>query len=95
MVIAFGMLGGVAIFSSILGNFIEMISKVRSFSDDYEDFDRLDKFFGTIKHFNRGTDTEIGLRKQIEDYFVYRWVSYKNLALGQDDENILGRLNDK
>ena len=85
LLIAFGMLGGVAIFSSILGNFIEMLDTVKSFSEDYQDFDRLNKFIGAIKHFNNNIDMEIGLRKQIEEYFEHRWISYKNLGLGEDD----------
>ena len=95
LLIAFGMLGGVAIFSSILGNFIEMLDTVKSFSADYQDFDRLNKFFGAINHFNNGTDIEIGLRRQIEDYFEHRWISYKNLGLGEDDATFHEQLNEE
>ena len=36
--IAFGMLVGVAIFSSILGNFIEMLEKIQDFQTQYEEY---------------------------------------------------------
>jgi hypothetical protein len=92
--IAFGMLGGIAIFSTILGNFIEMLDVIKDFSNDYEDFCKLNQFFGMIKKFNRGTEVELTLRKRIENYFEYRWLNYKNQALGPEDEQIHGQLNE-
>ena len=51
---SFGMLLGVAVFSSILGNFIEMFDKIKETNKDYEDGIRLLRFFDMFKVFNNG-----------------------------------------
>ena len=38
---AFGMLLGVAIFSSILGNFIDMLDNIKDFQKDFEEGNKL------------------------------------------------------
>ena len=49
---AFILLFGVAIFSYIMGNFIEILQQFKKFHEDLEDGDNLMKFFGTLKKFN-------------------------------------------
>lgn len=49
---AFILLSGVAIFSYIMGNFIQILEEMKAFARDLEDADNLAKFFGTMKHFN-------------------------------------------
>jgi len=51
---AFGMLFGVAIFSVIMGNFIEMLTKIEDFNEETNEGDKLARFFGILKAFNRG-----------------------------------------
>jgi hypothetical protein len=51
---AFGMLFGVAIFSVIMGNFIDMLDVIKDFSEDFNEGEDLAKFFGILKAFNRG-----------------------------------------
>jgi len=82
------MLGGVAIFSSVLGDFIEMFDVIKDIQEDYQEFSKLNQFFGLIKNFNRGNEIDLDLRKEIERYFEYRWFNYKNLALGEDDKDV-------
>jgi len=49
---AFMLLSGVAIFSYIMGNFIEILDKYRMFNQEIEDGDQLSRFFGTMFQFN-------------------------------------------
>ena len=51
---SFGMLLGVAIFSSILGNFIEMFDKMKEVDKEYEDGINLLRFFDLFRTFNYG-----------------------------------------
>jgi potassium voltage-gated channel Eag-related subfamily H protein 8 len=52
IVTGFMLLFGVAIFSYIMGNFIEILSEFKEFHQEIGDGDNLSKFFGTLKHFN-------------------------------------------
>lgn len=46
--ISFGLLFGVAIFSYIMGQFIDIMSKIEAFTADNGDDDNLNKFFGVL-----------------------------------------------
>lgn len=50
--IAFGLLMGVAIFSVIMGHFMEMIDQYKEYKSTNDQGDELSRFFGTLKHFN-------------------------------------------
>lgn len=50
--IALVLLFGVAIFSYIMGNFQEILSQFKSYNDEIEEGDRLNKFFGVLVKFN-------------------------------------------
>lgn len=54
------------------------------------------KFFGILKTFNRGDLIKIELKKEIEDFFDYKWIKEKNHAL-QDPEydNLVMQLPDE
>jgi len=52
MCTSFMLLFGVAIFSYIMGNFIEILSEFKEFHKEIDDGDNLSKFFGTLKYFN-------------------------------------------
>ena len=70
---SFVLLFGVAIFSLFMGTFIEMIEKYKEVERDLEDGDGLAKFFGVFKSFNGNVDIKLELKRQIEEYFDYRW----------------------
>jgi hypothetical protein len=53
------LLFGVAIFSYIMGNFIEILSEFKEFHKELDDGDNLSKFFGTLKYFNGQMDIDI------------------------------------
>ena len=87
---AFILLFGVAIFSYIMGNFIEMLSDWKTLEADLDDGDNLSKFFGLIKYFNGNMDLEVGLKKRIEDHFDNKWEFDRNQAIDDEHErNIL------
>ena len=53
------LLFGVAIFSYIMGNFIEILSEFKEFHKEIDDGDNLSRFFGTLKYFNGQKDIEL------------------------------------
>lgn len=83
-VCAFILLFGVAIFSYIMGNFISILDQFKDFNKDLDDGDGLAKFFGVMSHFNGGKPVELTLKRQIEDYFDYKWKFDKNIAFSND-----------
>jgi hypothetical protein len=67
------MVGGVMVFSYIMGNFVEMLKSYEIMNSDIDDGDNLSKFFGLIKKYNKGKDIKPELKKKIEAYFEFRW----------------------
>ena len=59
---AFMLLCGVAIFSYIMGNFIDILDKYRVFNQEIEDGEGLSKFFGTLFQFNN----KVNMKKDLE-----------------------------
>lgn len=70
---AFLLLFGVAIFSLFMGVFIEIIDKYRAVNADLDQGDLLARFFGMLRHFNGDVEIKIELKREIEEYFTYRW----------------------
>jgi len=68
---AFILLFGVAIFSYIMGNFIEILQQFKKFHEDLEDGENLMKFFGTLKKFNNQEHIKLELKQKIENHFDY------------------------
>lgn len=67
--IAFGLLFGVAIFSYIMGEFIDMISNMDQYDDMAgDDGSELSRFFGILRNFNYNEDIDINLRREIEAF---------------------------
>lgn len=77
---AFILLFGVAIFSIIMGNFIEILGSFQQFNAGLDDGDNLTKFFGTIQKFNKMESIGLSLKVEIESYFAYKWDNDKNQA---------------
>ena len=67
------LVGGVMIFSYIMGNFITMINSYKSMNGDFDEYEKLSKFFGLMKEFNKGKDIDKNFKAKIEEYFTYRW----------------------
>lgn len=60
------LLFGVAIFSYIMGNFIQILDEFKSYNKELDQGDELNKFFGVLKHFNGDKEYELSHKKQIE-----------------------------
>ena len=92
-VTAFILLFGVAIFSYIMGNFIDILAEFKEFNKDIGDGDSLSQFFGTMKYFNGQKMIEDSLKRQIEDLFEYRWRTDRLAAFKEDhDLNLFTQL---
>ena len=86
---AFILLFGVAIFSYVIGYFIEILESIRSFSNLGEDFgEELVLFLGTLRKFNFNYPIELHLRLQIEKYFAYRYKNDKNRDTRGDGKSL-------
>lgn len=83
---AFILLFGVAIFSIVLGNLIDILGAFKEFHKDIGDGEALSQFFGTIKYFNNEQSLDLKLQNQIEELFNYRWANDKLAALSQDED---------
>ena len=88
-VCAFILLFGVAIFSYIMGNFISILDQFKDFNKELDDGDGLSKFFGVIWKFNGDRELNLTLKRQIEDYFDYKWKFDKNIAFSSDSDRAI------
>ena len=70
---AFILLFGVAIFSYIMGNFINILELMQAYNASLDDGDNLSKFFGVVQKFNYDKPLEHSLKSKIEAHFDYRW----------------------
>ena len=70
---SFILISGVAMFSFLMGNFIDILGTYQDLNADFDDGDTLSKFFGTMKHFNDGDEINTQLKKDIENFFDYYW----------------------
>lgn len=87
------LLVGVAIFSYIMGNFIEILISIQDLNADFDDGENLSKWFGLIKRFNSSRSISIDLKLKIEEYFDYRWINDKNQAVScETDIKLLEQL---
>lgn len=59
VIISAAMLFGVAVFSYIMGNFVEVLNDFKNFDADLDQGDELSKFIGVLKKFNGGRDIDI------------------------------------
>ena len=75
---AFMLLFGVAIFSYIMGVFIEILSQYQAVTAAIDDYENLSKFFGLIKHFHKGRPINDKFKSEIERFFSYKWVNDHN-----------------
>ena len=53
---------GVSIFSLIMGDFIQIVDQLKSFNEDIDEGEELQKFFGLLEFFNNNKDINTKLR---------------------------------
>ena len=90
---SFMLLFGVAIFSYVMGNFIEILSEFKEFHKEIDDGDNLSRFFGILKYFNGQKYIDINLKEKIEIHFDYRWKTDKLAGFtDEEDKNLIVQL---
>ena len=87
--VALLLLFGVAIFSYIMGNFIEILEGIKLMNASFDDGDNLSKFFGLIRNYNGNSEMDQNLKIQIEDFFDYKWNMDLNMAVETEEETKL------
>jgi len=88
--IAFGLMFGVAIFSYVMGQFIQVVDTFSAFNQVGEEGDELARFFGVLLHFNNYEEYDLSKKRQIEHYFDYRWDQDKYKVINPTkDQNFL------
>ena len=73
------LLFGVAIFSYIMGNFIEIVNKSYNIDADLDEGDNLNKFFGLLEKFNQGPINQ-ELMTSMQKFFDFKWKMNRNIA---------------
>jgi len=89
LLVAFILLFGVLIFSYVMGNFIEILDTFKSINAEVEDGDKLSRFFGNLKQFNKGRSIDHDMKIRIEDFMDYRWSNNKNNAITSAEDNAI------
>jgi hypothetical protein len=81
IVTTFILLVGVATFSYIMGQFIDILMNLQSVTADNEDSENLSKWLGLLAHFNKSSPLPKDMTKRFEHYFEYYWANDKNYAI--------------
>jgi potassium voltage-gated channel Eag-related subfamily H protein 8 len=90
---SFILLFGVAVFSFIMGNFIEMLMEFKVVTADNEDNASLTRWFGLLARFNKGRPLSKEMQFKIDDYFNYYWANDRNYAMrSEEDKRFLSEL---
>ena len=76
--IALALLFGVAIFSYIMGNFIEILDSFKLLTAEIGEGEKLAQFFGILRKFNRNKEVDLQLRREIEKFLQYKWDTDSN-----------------
>ena len=87
IVTTFILLVGVACFSYIMGQFIDILMNLQNVTADNEDSENLSKWLGLLAHFNRSSPLPKSMTKKYERYFEYYWANDKNYAIKSVEDN--------
>ena len=85
----FVLLFGVMIFSSMMGNFIDIIQVFSNLDQEFEDAPNLSRFLGTLQYFNNGKVLKEDTQQKIIDYFAHKWSFDDNLAVQTPEDYML------
>ena len=84
---------GVACFSYIMGQFIDILLNIQQVTADNEDSENLSKWLGLLKHFNKNHPLPKEMTKRFETYFEYYWANDKNYAIKDEaDQRFMSEL---
>jgi potassium voltage-gated channel Eag-related subfamily H protein 8 len=77
---------GVAAFSFIMGNFIDMLMEFKTVTAENEDHIGLSRFFSLLSRFNSGHPLPKDMMRKIEKYFDYYWARDLNYAMKSESD---------
>jgi hypothetical protein len=77
---------GVASFSFIMGNFIDMLMEFKTVTAENEDHIGLSRFFSLLARFNSGHPLPKDMMRKIEKYFEYYWARDLNYAMKSESD---------
>ena len=80
------LLFGVAIFSTVMGTFLDILQGFQNLNSDIDETEALSKFMGLLKNFNYGKEIKAEVRAKIENELIYRWNNDRNSAIDDLDE---------
>ena len=80
------LLGGVSMFSYIMGNFLEVLHNYNEVTAEYEFADNLSRFFGLMAKFNNGRRLKRIQIEEIEEYFAYYWSRNRLASLATEKD---------
>jgi hypothetical protein len=83
---AFMLMGGVGIFSIIMGNFSDIIQEIEATNAPLDNQDLLSKFMSVIKHKNYSKPVKAKFKTEVEQFFAYKWSNDRNQAIDDPDE---------
>ena len=85
-VCAFILLFGVAIFSYIMGIFIEILDQIQKLQANLDDGDHLACFLHCLKKLNDGKEIKQSVKDKIFDFFDYKWTHDRLMAIDDKEE---------
>mmetsp|Transcript_20462 Transcript_20462/g.27654 ORF Transcript_20462/g.27654 Transcript_20462/m.27654 type:complete len:209 (+) Transcript_20462:811-1437(+) len=93
VIMTFILLIGVACFSWIMGQFIQILMQVQNVTADNEDSVTLYRWLLILKNFNKNKPLPPDMVNKFERYFSYYWKNNKNYAIqSEDDFSLLAEL---
>jgi hypothetical protein len=77
----FVLLIGVAVFSFIMGQFIEILMSYKVITAENDQSESLSKWMGLLARYSPTNRLEKKMVKKLEDYFKYYWSHDRNFAI--------------
>lgn len=72
-----------------MGNFSEILAKIKDMNKDLDDSDNLSKFLGVMCKFNHNKPMNEKIKNEITEYFDYKWKNDRNMAIDDDEEKAI------
>ena len=92
-IMTFILLIGVASFSYVMAQFIEILLAVQGVTSENEDSEMMARWMLLLKNFNNNKPLPPEMTEQFEKYFEYFWKNDKNYAIAsEEDQNIMREL---
>lgn len=83
--ISITLLFGVAIFSSVMQLFRDIMIDFGNLDNDFDEADRLSDFFTLLRRYNYDKEINYSTKLNIENYFKFKWNTDKNNAIVSEE----------